>query len=269
MSFKLNCKSTVPGITDQWCNKKCSNRDNYNNCPLNLCHCKENIELISKVSNKNLPEEIWYAENYTKISLIEIQPYDIKKNIYYFNFPIPHLDFKKHILADGTTVSKKFNYYYLFPYWKLYYNNIEFKKDNKEIYNYLIDSLLEYQPVLVFSSNKCKFNTNLISASFNDAYNDRKGYYLKLLVQLDKPYLNIPKKIRNVKIVIKSMLLPENKYLYGRCVKINGRFYKCTRKQYMTKSTVGGKKNSLNLGCSVFILEKGNPNVKCSFIMGT
>ena len=79
----------------------------------------------------------------------------------------------------------------------------------------------------------------------------------------------MPNTLKNVKIIIKSILLPEDKYIYGYCTSSKGRFNKCSRTQYINSSVVGGNINSTNRGCSVFILEKGNPNIKCDFMNGT
>lgn len=72
--------------------------------------------------------------------------------------------------------------------------------------------------------------------------------------------------IKGVKIRVKSKLLSKNKFVYGVCNAINGRFYRCSRSEYMKGIIVA---NNRQIPCTVFPLSKGNPNIKCHFDKGT
>ena len=221
-------------------------------------------------SNIEIKDRSWYSYNKGLFPNIDIIPIKGSKNKK-FIFAIPKHKFtiKESINKYTGLIKKQYNDPNLYPLWNLYFNNTNYEKDTLNITKYIQDSLYEYNPLIIFKNKKFNFFTNLQKIHYIRNSSNYDKYFIKFYIEFNVPKINIPKKIRNVKIIIKSKLLPKEKYLFGNCGKLNGGFVQCHDIEYIKN---GGGMVTNNWGinyCSVYPLSKGSPNTLCGFATGT
>lgn len=227
------------------------------------------IKTVYLKNEKNIKNRIWYAFNegiFPKIEIVPIKGTNLRQFV--FQIPIHKFTIKESINSETGLMKKQFKNPNLYPKWNLYYAGNNLAKDTHSIYRLLTDTLLEYQPLLIFKNRKINMFTHLQNIEYQ-RYNNGNKYYLKLYVEFTKPRYKLPKIIKNVKIIIKAKLLPKDKYVFGSCGKLNGQFVKCYDEEYLSNG--GGLASSVfgEQYCYTYPLSKGNPNILCAFATGT
>ena len=210
----------------------------------------------------------WYAMNDEVVPRIDIIPIRNSRNLYFLNLPKPQVNFKDTIASDGFSKIKSLTQYQLYPNWTLNYKEHQFKKNNKAIIQYLRDSLRASHPDLTFSNLNLNIKTKLLGIeninenpySLDSTHNP---YWIRFKIQAKLPK-HCPRVLENISVVVKSKLLPENRYEYGQCDKFGGFFNKCTTLQYFNSG--GGTFNThyADQYCQVFDMAKGSSHYKCS-----
>ena len=142
----------------------------------------------------------------------------------------------------------------------------------KQIFHYLIDSLLEYQPFFIINSSnfKCLYG-NLIKTkilNYGTFPNSHHKHYVYFDILLEKSVNYIPSTLENVDLMVKSEILPNDQYEFGFCGSLDGRFRPCTDHQYFTYGGGTFDVHPWNY-CQVFNKAKGNSNIKCKFDIGS
>lgn len=214
----------------------------------------------------------WFASTKTVIERIDIRPLDNSKRYFRFAIPKPNVDFKKTIAKNKINQKKKYSEYNLYPYWNIYFRGKEYPKDMKQIYHYLVDSLLEYQPFFVINSRnfRCLYGNlvNLKIINYGHMPNSFHKHYVYFDILLEKSVEFMPARLKKVEITLKSKLLPNGQYEYGYCGSLDGRFRNCTLNQYFNYG--GGTFDVHPWGyCQTFNKAKGNSNIKCKIDIGT
>ena len=167
-------------------------------------------------------------------------------------------------LLSIIKIRKKAHNSHIFPKWSFTFQNKDYKKDNVQVLSVLKDTLQEYIPGINIICNnqiiKGKITGIKGLESSDPLWVHRKTKHVMHLNIVVSD--GLPPELINFQILIKSRLLPQNKYIYGFCNYGNS-YIKCSDTQYIA--------NILNHNlfypsrkCNSFNLEKGNPQQFCS-----
>ena len=203
----------------------------------------------------------WSFTNLRKFKSANVtKPYNNHKNIYRLSFSV----------MNGG-----------FPDSNVIFNNIKITLDQTQIARLLRATLNEYQPKCCLGYKTKGGKSRAISGKIISFYylpnnqskykvNDKNPFvvYLKLY-----PQYRLPLNLKNIKINIRSRLLPRKKYQYGFCDTYGSKFKVCTDKEYMSSPGISlVPDNGVSKGrtqCMVFRLRPPqSPKTYCKFDIG-
>lgn len=204
-----------------------------------------------------------------------------------FVYPDVHSDKNAYLI-----MFEKFGKNLQNPFWNILYQGKFYKKDNITMSNYIKDTFYEYDPCITLrycdpSSHKkkcggkaqgnqgfiAKGKLRYINTTQHDDglhFTQTRKHHVTYYIELDDKSKQLPQDIKNITITLKSKLLPPDKYSYGFCHIVTGRYIKCSDLNYIKYGGVSSKIPDVQDDrCRVFPLSKGPIHGFCSFKTGT
>lgn len=159
--------------------------------------------------------------------------------------------------------------------WKLKYRGQTFPMDTREFFNILEDTLVEFVPCGMMAWNTDKKESSLIPIRVKRIRKTPERHHkvglwkMAIDVRLP-PGVELCEKLSNVKIQLRSQLLPKRRYQYGYCNLIHSKYNRCSDKEYLTRPGSLGANHKYKR-CQVFQLIPGewSPKIVCRFDVGT
>lgn len=161
------------------------------------------------------------------------------------------------------------------PTWKIKYKKDTYSMNTQEFFNILEDTMVEYVPCGLISWDTNQNQPHLArirvkSIRISPTKIHKLGIWeMAFDIRLPKGE-TICSRLSDVKIQLRSRLLPTRKYQYGYCNLIHAKYNKCSDSEYLTRPGTLGTHHKYKR-CQVFKLTPGDwtPKIVCRFDVGT